>query len=115
MITTFDDYPVHQTAEPVAVPAGGDRDHYDRYFLNGYDRAGGFFFAVALGRYPNRRVVDASFSVLHDGVQRSVHASGRAPVDRSVTAVGSIAVEVVEPLRVPRVRVDAPSRSSPPT
>jgi len=109
LIPTFDDYPVHQTAEPVAVPGTGDRNYYDRYFFNGYDPDGGFFFAVALGLYPNRQVVDASFSVLHDGVQRSVHASGRAPVDRSAaTAVGPISVEVVEPLRVLRVRVDAP-------
>jgi hypothetical protein len=110
VITSFDDYPVHQTAEPVAVPAGGDRNHYDRYFFNGFDPDGGWFFGVALGLYPNRQVIDASFSVLHDGVQRSVHASGRAPRDRAVTRVGPIAVEVVEPLRVLRVRVDAPEQ-----
>jgi hypothetical protein len=111
VITTFDDYPVHQTADPVAVPASGDRNHYDRYFFNGYDPEGGWFFAAALGLYPNRRVVDASFSVLHDGVQRSVHASGRAPLDRAAaTRVGPISVEVVEPLRVLRLRVDAPEQ-----
>ncbi|WP_214405714.1 hypothetical protein [Pseudonocardia lacus] len=111
MITSFDDYPVHQTADPVAVPASGDRNHYDRYFFNGYDPDGDWFFAVALGLYPNRQVVDASFSVLHDGVQRSVHASGRAPLDRAAaTRVGPISVEVVEPLRVLRVRVDAPEQ-----
>jgi hypothetical protein len=48
--------------------------------------------------------------VLHDGVQRSVHASGRAPIDRSVTRVGPVSVEIVEPLRVLRVRVDAPDQ-----
>jgi hypothetical protein len=111
VITTFDDYPLHQTAEPVAVPGTGDRNYYDRYFFNGYDPEGGFFFAVALGLYPNRRVVDASFSVLHAGVQRSVHSSARAPLDRAAaTSVGPIAVEVVEPLRVLRVRVDAPEQ-----
>ncbi|MCO1656229.1 hypothetical protein [Pseudonocardia humida] len=110
MITSFDDYPVHQTAEPVAVPATGDRNAYDRYFFNGYDPDRGWFFGVALGVYPNRQVIDASFSVLHDGVQRSVHASGRAPTDRALTRVGPISVEVVEPLRVLRVRVDAPEQ-----
>ena len=111
MITTFDDYPVHQTAEPLAVPGTGDRNYYDRYFFNGYDREGRFFFAVALGLYPNRKVVDAAFSVLYDGVQRSVHASGRAPLDRSAaTAVGPITVEVLTPLRLLRVRVDAPEQ-----
>ena len=30
-----DDYPIHQTPEPVAY-AGTDRNFYDRYFFNGY-------------------------------------------------------------------------------
>ncbi|HEY3683104.1 MAG TPA: hypothetical protein VGL93_08695 [Streptosporangiaceae bacterium] len=110
MLTPFDDYPVHQTSDPVAEPGTGDRNYYDRYFFNGYDRTGEFFFAVALGVYPNRRVIDASFSVVHAGTQRSVHASGRAPIDRAVTVCGPISVEVTEPLRRLRVRVDAPEQ-----
>lgn len=110
MITTFDDYPVHQTASPVATPATGDRNHYDRYFFNGYDRDGDFFFAAAMGIYPNRKVIDASFSVVHAGEQRSVHASARAPLDRSVTACGPVRIEVTEPLRRLRVLVDAPEQ-----
>jgi hypothetical protein len=109
VITPFDDYPIHQTAAPVACPASGDRNYYDRYFFNGYDRDGDFYFAVAMGIYPNRKVVDASFSVVHAGAQRSVHASARAPLDRSVTACGPVRIEVVEPLRRLRVLVDAPA------
>src|SRR3546814_13861485 len=60
-----------------------------------------------MGRYPNRSVVDAAFSVVHDGVQRSVHASGRAPLDPIDTSCGPVRVEVVEPMRVLRVVVDA--------
>lgn len=108
MITAFDDYPIHQTAMPLAYPATGDRNYYDRYFFNGYDRGGDFFFAVAMGVYPNRKVIDTSFSVVHAGEQRSVHASGRAPLDRSVTTCGPVRVEVAEPLRRLRVLVDAP-------
>ena len=62
MITPFDDYPIHQTAAPVAYPGTGDRNYYDRYFFNGYDRDADFFFAVAMGIYPNRKVIDTSFS-----------------------------------------------------
>ena len=57
MLTSFDDYPIHQTAEPVAQPASGDRNVYDRYFFNGYSRDGDLFFAAALGLYPNRGVM----------------------------------------------------------
>jgi len=106
VLTSFDDYPVHQTSVPLQRPASGDRNHYDRYFFNGYDRKGSLFFALAMGRYPNRSVVDASFSVVADGVQRSVHASGRAPLDPIDTSCGPIRVEVVEPLRVLRLVVD---------
>ena len=37
------------------------------------------FFAAALGVYPNRRVMDAAFSVVHDGRQWVVRASRLAP------------------------------------
>ena len=43
-----DDYPIHQTPEPIAF-AGTDRNFYDRYFFNGYAPDGSGFFALALG------------------------------------------------------------------
>lgn len=104
MITPYDDYPIHQTADPVAHPASGDPNHYDRYFFNGFTRDGSAFFAAAMGHYPNRGVVDAAFSVVVDGVQRSVFASGRMAPERA-TRVGPISVEVLEPLRSLRVTV----------
>lgn len=105
MLTRFDDYPLHQTPEPLAHPASGDRNVYDRYFFNGYDRRGDVVFAVAMGLYPNRSVIDASVSVLRGGVQTSLHASARAPRERSETRVGPVAVDVEEPMRRLRVRV----------
>ncbi|MFJ9562804.1 hypothetical protein ACIRQQ_22500 [Streptomyces fuscichromogenes] len=106
MITPFDDYPIHQTPVPVAHAGGGHPNHYDRYFFNGYTED--MYFAVALGLYPNRGVIDAAFSVVRGGEQRSVFASGRIPLDRTQTRIGPISVEVVEPLRTVRVYVDAP-------
>lgn len=106
MLTSFDDYQVHQTAEPVAQPATGDRNFYDRYFFNGYSREGDLFFGAALGVYPNRRVMDAAFSVVHEGRrQHVVRASRLAPADRRETRVGPLFVEVLEPLRALHVRV----------
>lgn len=105
MLTRLDDYPLHQTAEPIAQPATGDRNFYDRYFFNGYTKAGDLFFAAALGVYPNRRVMDAAFSVVKDGRQWVVRASRLAPTERTETTVGPITIEVVEPLRTLRVRV----------
>ena len=106
MLTPFDDFPVHQTALPLAQAGGGHPDFYDRFWFNGYTED--FYFAVALGLYPNRGVIDGAFSVVHDGVQRSVFASGPIPLDRADTRVGPLAIELVEPLRVNRVTVEAP-------
>lgn len=105
MLSPLDDYPVHQTALPLAQAGGGHPDFYDRFWFNGYTED--FYFAVAMGLYPNRGVIDAAFSVVHEGVQRSVFASGPIPLDRSETVVGPVSIELVEPLRVNRVRVDA--------
>ena len=65
-------------------------------------------FGAAMGLYPNRHVIDAAFSVVIDGVQHSVFASGRIPVDRRQTRTGPITVEVVEPMRTLRISVDHP-------
>jgi hypothetical protein len=106
MLNKLDDYPIHQTPEPIAHPATGDRNAYDRYWFNGFTPDGSVFFALAFGLYPNRRVMDAAFSVVRGGVQYSVHASRLAPLERTETAVAPIAVEVLEPMRKLRVRVE---------
>ena len=105
MLTKADDYPIHQTPEPIAY-AGTDRNFYDRYFFNGYSRDGDSFFAVAMGIYPHLNVIDAAFSVIHEGRQHNVRASRCLRMERMDTHAGAIAVEVVEPLRRLRVRVD---------
>ena len=74
MLTKADDFPIHQTAEPVAY-AGTDRNFYDRYFFNGYSPDGETYFAVAFGVYPHLNIADAHFSVIRGGVQHCLHAS----------------------------------------
>lgn len=110
MLSSFDDFPIHQSTRPVAHTATADLNHYDRYFFNGYTPDGSLFFALAMGLYPNRHVADASFSVVVDGAEQvSVHASRRAPDDRrEANSVGPIEVQVLEPLRSHRLIVDAP-------
>ena len=74
MLTKGDDYPLHQTPEPIAY-VGGNRNFYDRYFFNGYDKNGDVFFAMALGVYPYVNILDAGFSVFkashHDPILHS--------------------------------------------
>ena len=63
MITQGDDYPIHQTPEPVQQVFTSDRNFYDRFFFNGYFREGEPYFAVAMGIYPNVGIIDCAFSV----------------------------------------------------
>ena len=67
MLSKADDYPIHQTPEPIAY-AGTDRNFYDRYFFNGYGYEGELFFAAAMGVYPHLNIADAAFVVVRDGV-----------------------------------------------
>ena len=109
MLTSYDDYPLHQAAVPIAHTATGDLNHYDRYFFNGYSPDGSIYFGLAMGLYPNRHVADAAFSVVRDGVQTSVFSSQRAPADRrDATTVGPIEVRIIEPLHTLQLLIDAP-------
>ena len=106
MITDFDDYLVHQAALPINQTGIVNRNAYDRYWFNGFDKSGTFLFEIGLGRYPNRFIQDAHFSVAYDGVQHSFHASRRAPDNPIDSSVGPLRVEVVKPMRIIRVVIE---------
>lgn len=103
MITSFDDFCIHQTTAPVCEPASSDRNCYDRYWMNGIDIGGGFMFEAGFAIYPNRHIQDAHFSVVVNGVQHSFHGSRRAPKDRAQSFVGPFRIEILKPLRSYRI------------
>ena len=107
MLTKADDYPIHQTPEPIAY-SGTDRNFYDRYFFNGYQRDGDLFFAAAMGIYPHLNVMDAAFCIIANGKQYNVHASKTLHMERLDTRVGPIEIEVIEPLNILRIAVNDP-------
>ncbi|WP_338465796.1 hypothetical protein RXV95_09425 [Novosphingobium sp. ZN18A2] len=104
MLTKGDEYPLHQTPEPIAY-AGTDRNFYDRYFFNGYSPDGSTFFGVAFGVYPHLNVADAHFTVIRDGTEYCLHASCELNMERLSLEVGPIRIDVIEPLKVLRVIV----------
>ncbi len=106
MLTKGDDFPLHQSAEPIAF-AGTDRNFYDRYFFNGYSPDGSVFFAAAMGFYPQLGIVDAAFCVLVDGVQHNLRASRRSGGERLDLAVGPIAISIDAPLETLTLRIAA--------
>jgi hypothetical protein len=104
MLTKGDDYPIHQSAEPIAF-SGSDRNFYDRYFFCGYQSDGDGYFAASFGVYPHLNVVDAHFSVLRNGIQHCLHTSRLLAMERMDLQVGPIQIEVIEPLQKIRLIV----------
>lgn len=106
MLTKFDDYPIHQTPAPIAVPATGDRNAYDRYWFNGFQDDGEFYFGIGAALYPNAGIMDCGLSIVRDGEQHAFHASRRAPREPTEVNVGPFAIEVVDPMRKLAVTLD---------
>lgn len=111
VLTKGDEYPIHQTPEPVAY-SGTDRNFYDRYFFNGYNADGSGFFALAFGVYPHLNVADAHFCAIRGGVQHCLHASRELGMERMDLMVGPIRIDVIEPLHKLRLQVDGEGMSA---
>jgi len=107
MLNKLDDFPIHQTPEPLAQPATSDRNFYDRTWFNGYSEDGLWYFGIGMAIYPHRGILDCAFSVVEKGGrQHSFFGSCRAPLERTEMQVGPFKIEVVEPLRRARVILD---------
>jgi hypothetical protein len=106
VLSRFDDYPIHQTTDPIRIPATTDRHTYDRYWFNGYSGDGEFYFGVGAALYPNLGIMDCGFSLVRDGVQYAFHASRRAPLEPSEIQVGPFRIDIIEPMKSLRVTLD---------
>lgn len=107
MLNRLDDYPIHQTPEPVAHPATSDPNFYDRTWFNGYAVDASRYFGIGLAVYPHRGILDCAFSTVEQGGrQHCFFASGRAPQERTDTSMGPFRLEIQEPLRSARVLLE---------
>lgn len=98
MLTSADDYPIHQVAETIRHAGTSDRNFYDRYYFNLHASSDELFMVMGMGQYPNLGVQD-SFAVVRRGTKHHVVRASRVLGDRMDTSVGPFRVEVVEPLR----------------
>lgn len=105
MLSSMDDYPLHQTSDPIRFAATSDRNFYDRYYFNVHNCSGDFFMVMGMGQYPNLGVQDAFALVLHGGKHRVIRGS-RELGDRGENRVGPIRIEVVEGLKKVRFLVE---------
>lgn len=107
MLIKYDDYPLHQTAEPLSYISTSERNFYGRYWYNAYDFDGEFYFGIAFAMYPNREVMDGAISIVRkDGSQDSFRASRRLRGDRTEMYAGPMRHEIVEPMKTVRVVVE---------
>ncbi|HEY4343337.1 MAG TPA: hypothetical protein VGN05_03250 [Parvibaculum sp.] len=107
MLNKLDDFPIHQTPEPLAYPVTSDRNVYDRTWFNGYARDGSYYFGIGMAIYPHRGILDCAFSVVQpDGRQHCFYGSRRAPTERTEMNVGPFRMEIIEPMRRTRVILD---------
>ncbi|MGH1502390.1 MAG: hypothetical protein ACRBI6_02430 [Acidimicrobiales bacterium] len=107
MLNRLDDFPIHQTPEPIAHPSTSDPNFYDRTWFNAYTDDGSAYFGLGIAVYPHRQILDCHFSVIErGGRQHCFYASRRAPQERTVLEVGPFRLEIVEPLRRARVVID---------
>ena len=107
MLNKLDDFPIHQTPEPVAHPATSDPNFYDRTWFNGYRADASQYFALGFAVYPHRGIVDCALSTVEaGGNQHCFMASARAPQERTDMSVGPFRLEITEPLRQARVIID---------
>ena len=96
MLNKLDDFPIHQTPEPIAHPATSDRNVYDRTWFNGYAPDGSYYFGIGMAVYPHRGIMDCAFSVVQpDMRQHCFYGSRRAPVERTEMDVGPFRMEVI--------------------
>jgi hypothetical protein len=107
MLNKLDDFPIHQTPEPIAHPATSDRNVYDRTWFNGYAPDGSYYFGIGMAIYPYRGILDCAFSVVQPGQrQHCFYGSRRAPDERTDMRCGPFRLEVIEPMKRTRVILD---------
>ena len=106
LLSSFDEFYIHQTSRPIATPATSDRNAYDRSFSNGYTADGYLYFGISSARYPNLGIQDCALTIAVENDQHSFHGSRRAPDDPIDMSTGPFRIEIQEAMKTLRVVLD---------
>ena len=110
-VTSWDDFPVHQTSEWIAHVATSDRNFYDRYYFNAFDHGGECHGHHRPGPVPEPRRRPTRSSPCASATS-STSCGRREPLaDRADISVGPLRVEVLEPLKRLRFVVEPTEHS----
>lgn len=97
MLSSMDDYPLHQIADVMRHVYTSDRNFYDRYYFNLHASSDEMFMVMGMGQYPTLAVQDA-FAVVRRGDKHHVVRGSRELGDRMDTSVGPFRIEVIKGL-----------------
>ena len=122
MLSSMDDYPIHQTAAPIAHVGTSDRNFYDRYYFNLHGSTDELFMVIGMGQYPNLgdagcirvRVLgrQAAGAARVEGARRPYGHDGRPAPDRGGRAASQGARARGVDRAPARVRPDVDRRDS---
>ncbi len=106
MLTKWDDLPIHQIPEPMGKLDSPDKDWLDSYWFGTYDPSNAVFLSIGLVTAPNTKVTSGYTMAMHGNVQYNFRASREMKDDRADTTVGPFSVEVIEPMRGWRIKLE---------
>lgn len=105
-LSAADEFFTHQTSLPHAMVATSDPSWRERYWVSFQDAGSGdTVLTVGLGKYPNQDVFEAFMAFSHKGKQTNLRLS-RTLLPDATMGVGPLSVEIVEPLRELRFRLE---------
>jgi len=96
-LSKWDDYLVHQIAEPMDTLGTESPNFMDRIWFMAYTQDGDLQMMAGLGSHPNKNIMDGFLLVRHRGLQRNLRLSRHVNGDRSDPTIGPLRFEVVEP------------------
>jgi hypothetical protein len=102
-LNPLDDFLVHQSPAPVDVPVTSDRHFNDGYWFGFYTDRHYAFLGIRM--HPNNNVLDGYAGMVVDGEQRCLRFSRALRPDANTLRVGPLKIDIVEPLRVQRLRL----------
>lgn len=106
-LTARDESFDHQTSLPHMMVANSDPNWRERYWFSAQDVARrDFILSGGLGKYPNKDVLEGCVMVQHGDRQWNLRVSRALLPDPGKMAVGPLSVEIVEPFRALRFRLD---------
>lgn len=105
-LTAPDEYFHHQASGFIGQVVNSDLNWRERCWIPIQSKDGKTVMCFGLGNFPNRNVQDAFAIVAHGGRQHNLRMSRELGSTYHDLRVGPLSIEIVEPLRTLRVRLD---------